>query len=265
MHSRKYTLENKNLKATIDLTDGALVGLESKLTGWNILNKAAYGQSFEANIKLGNGSFYIINAKSQEEPEVKIAKEGLTFTWSKLKVASTTIDVTFEGRIQLTEKGLVYSGVLNNKSDAIVEQLSWPFIGEVAVPAETDRFLFQYMNYTKFNTHELYPNFSNTGWSNFPEHSFTLIHNNKQGLYLSTYDNKLDEYIRCVYEILPTESYATIAGGADSKKNYVERKQMRIQIKAARMLFAQPKSVTTLVPFVLTPYVGTWHKGVGHV
>ncbi|MEN6455590.1 MAG: DUF6259 domain-containing protein [Prolixibacteraceae bacterium] len=257
-----YTLENKNLKATISLEDGSLAGLESKLTGWNIISKAAYGQSFEANIKLGNGLFYIINAESQEKPKITITGKQLTFTWNKLKVASTIIDATFEGCIQITEKGLVYSGTLKNNSDATIEQLSWPYIGEVTVPAETDRFLFQYMNYTKFNTNELYPGFSGTGWSNLPEHSFTLIHNNKEGLYVSTYDHKLEEYVRCVYETLPAENYAAVAGSADSKKNYIEREQMRIRIKAARMLYAQPKSVITLVPVIVTPYVGTWHKGV---
>ncbi len=257
---QEHILENSAMRATIDLTDGSITGLESKATGWKILAEEAYGQSFEASIKLHDGSFFVVNGKSQKKPELRISNDELTFVWNGLTVGSSSVDVTFEGKIKITEKGLVYSGTLNNKSDAVIEQLCWPYLGQITIPAQTDRFVFQYMNYTKFNTNELYPNFSGTGWSNLPEHSFTLINNSKEGLYLSTYDNKLDEYVRCVYETLPNKDYAAIAGNAESRNVVMEH--MRIRLKAARMIYAQPQSVTALVPFVMTPYVGTWHDGV---
>lgn len=258
----KHILENKELKATIDLNDGSLIGLESKLTGWDILSEPKYGQSFEMSIKLADGSFYVTNGKSQDKPLVKANKDELIFTWDGIKAGQSKVDITFEGRIKIDGKGLVYDGKLRNKSDAVIEQLSWPFIGEVTIPEGTDRMLFQYMNYTKFNTNQLYPGYSGQGWSNFPEHSFTLINNEKQGLYISSMDQKLEEYIRCIYETLPTQDYAGFTGQAESKKNNEERKHMKVQVKTARMLFLQPRSEVNFMPVIMTPYTGSWHKGV---
>lgn len=134
-------------------------------------------------------------------------------------------------------------------------------MGEVTVPEDTQRMLFQYFTYTKFNTEELYPREAGMGWSNLPEHAFTLVHNTKQGLYLSSMDHKLDEYIRCIYETLPDGDYAAQAGAATSKRGNGERNLMRTQIKAARMLYLQPGESRNLVPVIMTPYAGTWHKG----
>lgn len=256
-----YTLENDRMRAEIDLASGALVGMQSKLTGWKMLENAAVGRAFEANVKLADGRFYVINESSQERPEVKISGNELTFVWNGLKAGSEKLDIGFQGRISLTDDGLVYSGTLDNASDAVVEQLTWPFMGEVTVPEDTQRMLFQYFTYTKFNTEELYPREAGTGWSNLPEHAFTLVHNTKQGLYLSSMDHKLDEYIRCIYETLPDGDYAAQAGAATSKSGNGERKLMRTQIKAARMLYLQPGESRNLVPVIMTPYAGTWHKG----
>ncbi|MDR3217700.1 MAG: DUF6259 domain-containing protein [Dysgonamonadaceae bacterium] len=256
-----HVLENKDLKARVHLNDAALIGLESKSTGWNVISTATYGQSFEINVKLSDGAFHVVNGKSQNKPEIKINKDELIFVWDGIKVGSSVVDIVFEGRIKITDRGLIYDGVLKNNSDAVVEQLSWPFIGEVSIPEKTDQLLFQYMNYTKFNTNELYPGYSGRGWSNLPEHSFTLIHNRKQGLYLSSEDVKFEEYIRCEYETLPTTGFSSMAGEAGSKKNNGERNQMKIQVKVARMLYLQPKLEVVFMPVVLTPYSGDWHKG----
>lgn len=45
-----YTLENDRMRAEIDLASGALVGMQSKLTGWKMLENAAVGRAFEANV-----------------------------------------------------------------------------------------------------------------------------------------------------------------------------------------------------------------------
>lgn len=259
---QKYLLENEKMQAEIDLNQGKLLRLQSKITGWNVIKDEQAACSFEANIKLANGSFHIINASSQNRPEVTIQGNTLTFVWNTFKAGDKQLDVKFEGTITMTPDGLVYGGRINNNSDATIEQLSWPFLGEVTLPTETERLLFQYMNYSKFNTEELYPGKSGKGWSNMPEHSFTLIHNMKQGLYVSSMDHKLDEYIRCEYETVPTPEYAASMGTATSRKGYGERKLMRTRLRAARMLFLQGHSDKELVSFIMTPYVGTWHNGV---
>ena len=259
---QKYLLENEKMRAEVDLAQGALLGLQSKVTGWNVVEDEKAACSFEANVKLANGNFFVINAASQCRPEVTIQGDKLTFVWNGLNVGDQQLDATFTGTITMTPDGLVYGGKVVNKSDAIIEQLAWPFLGEVSIPADTERMLLQYMNYTKFNTEELYPREAGKGWCNFPEHSFALINNGKQGLYLSSMDHKLDEYVRCEYETVPTPAYASFIGTATSKQGNGERRLMRTRLRAARMLYVQAHSDRDLVPFIMTPYVGTWHNGV---
>jgi hypothetical protein len=256
-----YTLENGTMKALFDLADGSLTGLESKLTGWNIISDFSAGRSFEAIVKLKDGTLHAINGKMQEKPDIQVNKDELIFRWNKIKVGQKILNITFGGRATITDRGLAFSGSLDNRSDAVVEQLSWPFIGEISIPEHTDRMLFQYINYTKLNTNELYPAIPTQGNSNLPEHAFTLVHNTKQGLYLSSEDHELNEYIRCMYETFPTGDFSEVAGGIYSGKDNEERKHIRVQLKAARMLYLQPESSVTFVPVIITPYKGSWHAG----
>ena len=198
---------------------GANVRLAKKLTGWDILKDAAAGCSFEANIKLADGRFYVTNGGEQARPEVSISGQTLTFVWNGLSVGGEHLDIRFTGTVSMTSDGLVYGGKIENGTDAVIEQFTWPFIGEITIPEDTQRMLFQYMTYTNFGTEELFPAIKNKGWSNLPEHAFTLIHNTKQGLYVSSMDSEFNEYIRCEYENVPTADFAAFAGQAGSKKD----------------------------------------------
>ena len=74
-----YTLENDRMRAEIDLASGALVGMQSKLTGWKMLENAAVGRAFEANVKLADGRFTSSTNLRRSVPEVKISGNELTF------------------------------------------------------------------------------------------------------------------------------------------------------------------------------------------
>lgn len=257
----RHTFESNALKADLDLSDGSLVGLSSRLTGWKVIEDPGSGRSFEAVIRLPDGKSHTINASSQEMPEMDLTDSTVSLTWRSLKVGDTGLDISFTATVSVTADGLEYSGHVQNLSDAVVEQLVWPFIGQVALPDNTERMLFQYMNYTKFNTDELYPREAGVGWSNLPEHAFTLVHNGHEGLYLSSLDHEFDEYIRCQYEVIPGPEYAGAAGTSLSKRDHGERKLMKTRIRASRMLYLQPHSSVELVPFFVTLYKGDWHSG----
>jgi hypothetical protein len=267
IHAQQFQkLENENVRAVFDVNKGALVQFENKTTKWKIIPREQNGRSFEMSIKLENGQMTSADGNNQPKPEVKVTPNSLTFIWNTIKTnqsGSQPVEIKFTGTFKLTEKGLEYSGEVVNHSKCILEQLSWPFIGEFSTPEGTDKLLFQYMSYTKFNTVELYPNVSSsyTGWCNLPEAAFALFHNGQQGLYVSSKDVNLDEYIRCMYEIVPDDNYGKIAGAVLSKKDNDERKNMRLQIRANRSVYTQPMASTSLVPVMVQPYTGTWHNG----
>lgn len=256
----QITLGNDRMEATVNIDDAAMTALRSKQTGWNVLDANIQPHSFEASIKLADGSFHFINGSSQPKPEVSSSRDSITFTWNTLLVNGQKIDIRFEGTIKIDDDGISYSGKIDNKSDAVLEELSWPNIGGITLPENSQKLLFQYLDYTKFTTHELYPGNPGRGWSTLPVHAFTLIHDNCQGLYISSLDHQMEEVMRCQYEIVPKVDFAEFAGGAETKN--AERDHMATLIKAVRMLFVQPGDSTKLVPVLFTTYKGDWHAGV---
>lgn len=262
---KKHTLENEKVRAVFDLSNGALLQLENKQTHWNILTDERQGKSFDMFLSLKDAGTCHVDGMTQPTPKVNVSADNITFTWETINTGSNgdALPVTFIGTVKLGENGLEYGGEIVNRSGYMVEQLSWPFIGEVTAPDANDRLLLQYLNYTKLDAVELYPRLSSTysGWCKLPEASFALINNEKQGLYFSSLDKNADELIHCFYEILPGETFGADCGTALSKKDDGERKQMKLQIKARRMIYNQPMMNTALVPVVLQPYEGSWHKG----
>ncbi|GHS91432.1 hypothetical protein FACS1894203_2180 [Bacteroidia bacterium] len=265
-YAQQHTLENKDILAVFNLENGSLIRFENKKTNWEIIPEEKSGRSFEMFFNLKDKGNELIDGRHQSRPEVKMTSNSITFTWNSIKSdkIGRNIDVCFTGMVTLTNEGLVYNGEINNRSEYMIEQLSWPLTGEIAVPEKNDRLFFQHMNYTKLDKRELYPNVGGTytGWSNLPEAAFTLIHNEKQGLYISSKDINLDEYIRCVYEILPKDTYGAYCGSALSKTGNGERDHMRLQLKASRSIYLPEKTNRTLVPVVMNPYIGAWHAGV---
>lgn len=259
------TLENKNIRAVFDLSSGALIALQNKTTGWNILPQNKNGKSFEMLVNLPGKGNIMFTGENQAAPKITNTKNSIVFLWQSLQTNKwdKQIDITFKGIVTLTGKGIEYSGEVVNNSGNTIELLTWPIIEEVAMPEKSQRLLFQYLTYTKMNTVQLYPEVNSyTGWSNLPEHSFVLLNNEKQGLYISSKDYQLKELVRCMYEILPNSDYAAFCGDALSKKDNGERNYMRLQIKNCRELHRTGKEKITLVPIVLQPYTGSWHNGV---
>lgn len=121
----KYQLENNAVSASVNLDNGSLVGLKSKLTDWEILRDESAGCSFEANIKLADGRFFVTNAFAQVKPEVTISDNKLVFFWNNIKAGDVNLELDFRGAIEMTPDGLVFGGTIDNDSDAVIEQFSY--------------------------------------------------------------------------------------------------------------------------------------------
>ena len=261
-HSQK--LESANVSCAIDLNNGALNDLVNKQTGWKVISDSKFARSFTMLVKLPDGTACNLDGRTQQKPNAEIAGNRITLTWNNLRCNAKSLNITFVGIIDFNDKeGLVYSGEVKNNSDAVVEELVWPYVGDVSLPAGTERFLQQFVTYTNMATNELFPNSSNiAGSSALPVNSFALFNNTKEGLYVSSKDKDLDEYIMCKYALVPGEGLSKIIGGAWSMKKNEERNNMRMEIPVTRMIFTQPHSDMKLVDVVLTPYTGTWHVAV---
>jgi len=261
-HSQK--LESGNVSCAIDLNNGALGDLVNKQTGWKVISNPKFARSFTMLVRLPDGTACVLDGRTQQKPQAEITGNRITLTWKNLQCNAKNLNITFVGTIDFNDKeGLIYSGEVKNQSDAVVEELVWPYVGDVTLPAGTERFFQQFVGYTNMATNELYPTSNNIGGSSaLPVNSFALFNNTKEGLYVSSKDKDLDEYIMCKYALVPGEGLSRIMGGAWSMKQNEERNNMRMEIPVTRMIFTQPHSDMKLVDVVLTPYTGTWHVAV---
>jgi len=238
------TFENNEIKAVINLDNGALESLQNKLTGWDIIKKG-YGDSFQMEIIDKQGQHVVADGIKQKQPICEASQDSLVFIWNGIKLndSNTTIDVTFKGIIKFSpSEGLIFYGQITNNSEFVIKHLIWPAIGNLAIPDENGSLFFRAVWYSVLHSQTIYPNknFTQVG-CRLPEQAFSLIENHKQGLYICSKDTAFKEYIQLFCTAIPTNC------------NY--------RIEAIRNVYIDPKETLEIVPVVLKPYEGDWYSG----
>jgi hypothetical protein len=259
-------LENSNLLAEFNPSDGSLIRLISKKNDWKVMNRAELGQSFEMLIPLKERRLHLVKGSDQIPPQIQKKNNRILFTWKSIrsKWVNSPLNLSFSGSVELTDNGLIYSGVLDNRSGYTIEYIAWPFLGEITVPDKSKSFVSQTRNGIK----NLFPAFHSehgywgveypTQIDIFPESSFMLLRNENQGIYASSEQFYPSQMVLCSNELIP--GYEIL--NKNPLGDEMDGQMVRIQFKANHIVYAHDKTKTELKPFVLIPYKGDWQKGV---
>ncbi|MEG2061934.1 MAG: hypothetical protein RRY33_08790, partial [Alistipes sp.] len=177
-----------------------------------------------------------------------------------------TLNICFIATATLHDKGLSFSGKLLNDSDFIVEYVSWPYLGEVALPDKENKFYLDTKNYTK----SLYPRFPSeqgywgvdypTTLASLPADSYFMLRNDHQGLVVSG-TKAVREFVIGSFELAPGFEIAA----CNPCEDRMDGQDVRIIFKANRVLYAPKGSSINLDPLTLTFYKGSWCKGLDEV
>lgn len=260
---RYVNLENKNMKAVFDVSNGSLVHLENKQTRWKVISREQLGQSFEILVPLKEKRFHVVKGVEQTKPEVNASPEKIVFTWKSLQsdFVEGNLDITFEGTVALTDEGLEYGGALKNNSSYEIEYVSWPYFGEVSVPDKKQRFVFEHRS----DTRELFPMFFNeqgywgvdypTQICMLPENSLLLIRNDEQGIYVGSKQAVPSEMLIGSFELIPGYEIQ------NPLTDEMDGEMVRIQFKANHVVYTKANNSAALVPVQVQLYKGSWHKG----
>lgn len=233
-----------DMKTTIDLETGALISLENKITGWNVVVPNA-GKNFVMNLKDHDGNGRWVEGMSQKAPECIESGDSLTFIWRDIVADGMKrgSGVDFIGTIKFSEQdGLVYGGRVENHGTCEVETLAWPYIGRLAVPDRNDKLRFGTITYSRMNVNEIYPdlNFTRAN-SNLPEQAFALIGNSKQGLYAASYDMEVTQYIQYQCSSYASCKYLSGLGKLDSKTAEASRDSgLEYDVRTNRRIYLCP-------------------------
>ncbi|GHT61973.1 hypothetical protein AGMMS50239_14120 [Bacteroidia bacterium] len=263
---KQLKLENENLIAVFDPSNGALIGLKNKKTTWKIIYRENLGQSFEMLIPLAERRFHSVRGSDQVTPEIKLYKDSIVFVWKSLKskITDETFNIEFRGTIALDKNGLKYGGNVINNSGYTIEYMAWPYLGEISIPDKTKNMVFQSRNTMR----NLFPAFfSEYGYWGveypttsclLPEESFLMIRNDDQGLYVCSEQAVPEEMIIGTFELIPGYEI----NNRNPVEDVMDGQDVRIQFKANHIIYAHNKSASALSPVTIIPYEGSWHKGV---
>lgn len=260
-----HVFECQDMRAEIDLGTGALVSLMNKDTGWKVVPEET-GRNFSMYLRDADGNGRWAEGMSQDRPECRIDGDSLTFVWRNIKAdglrEGTGIDFTGTVKFSAAD-GLRYSGHIDNHGKCEIETLVWPLVNRMSIPENSGNVKFSTVTYSRMNETEVFPdlNFSRAN-SNLPEQAFALIGNGKEGLFASSFDAEVTQFIQFQCSSYPTRKYLDGLGTIDAKTPQAARNSgLEYDARANRRLYLRGGESTDLTVFALRTYTGTWHKG----
>ncbi|HEY0790342.1 MAG TPA: hypothetical protein VGD78_04690, partial [Chthoniobacterales bacterium] len=279
-------LEDDQTRATFDAVTGALLGLRSQRTGWDIQGRAALGQSFRAYVTLPDRLYGPVNGLQCRLGGVEVSEDRrtATFTWEELHLQSgERLPIRFTGRASLQRGELHFAGQLENQSAATVTTLSWPVLGDVSLPLGETTLERQNFDYGTFKRTPLLPCMANErGYygTNYPMQiegkgarnpgipgayhflpRFVLLSAGAQGWYAGAHDVSAGELVCFFSELRP--GYLDSYHGRAPATPQVGELPIHLTFEAIHYPFAGPgEQGAALTEVVLAPYQGAWHAGV---
>ena len=255
-------LGNGEFRAEFDARKGAFTSLSYSSTGWDVI-PAGEGLSFDMTVRRPDGSLSAIRGMAQRSPECQVYADSLVFIWPDLQPdpASGGSGIAFTGVVRYdADKGLLFSGRVDNRSSCRVETLDWPIFGAVSIPDPERKFLFNCLSYTALKSVELYPEPGSaySGGCNLPEQAYSTIGAGRQGVYISSLDPEMREYIRVNYELLPTPEYNELLGSLDAVAGHRAQRLLKYRLRATRHLFVGRGENYSMTDVAVLPYTGDW-------
>jgi hypothetical protein len=269
-------LENEILKAVFDQKTGRLVSLVSKKTNWHIQNRNYLSRSFRLAVPMPGRKDNCVYGEKQLLKDIELADNNkmIAFTWNKLKCeCGQELNIEFKGIVELTEEGLRFSAIINNRSPYTVEAVYWPYLGDVRAPEIQKVLNWMYFDYGGgLNTGYIFPYFRNhKGYYgvDFPIQTyntqyshFGLLGNENEGLYVGYHDTTDQHLVNFTFELKPGYEFAeSMDWGTVPTGDSISGKPVHIEFSCVHFAYANQDETVNLKPVILQPYVGDWHNG----
>jgi hypothetical protein len=268
------TLENDVLLARFDAITGALIALQSKLSGWDVLRRPELGLSFLIELPLPERHMNYIYGTRQQLSECTVSDDGtsLTFVWKHLRSEhGGDHAMTFTGTVMLGEEGLTFDGQLDNHAEYTAEAVCYPCLGDItpAQPGEKlERLSGDYCNLVRatlspeFQNNRGYWGCDDLGNNGAFSHLslFSLLAHPTQGWYVGVRDTSMREMVDFFYRFRPgrVDSYAGILPATDTFAGHTVARELFV----VHYPYVHPGESARLAPIVFHPYQGSWHRGV---
>ncbi len=131
-------LESSTLKIEFDCHSGSLVSIYSKISDWYVFNRPQLTLSWRIMLPLKGRRNNNAWGHLQKTPPVCESGNGFVrFNWPRLESEFGGIhDISVSTECRIKENQAVFSMHIKNEDKAFVENVFYPYIGDLHRPAE---------------------------------------------------------------------------------------------------------------------------------
>lgn len=268
-------LETGSLWLEFNKENGSLTGIFSKISNWNVIKRPHLALSWRMMIPLEEKRNN--EAWGHEQKTAPICEYGdgfVKFVWDGIESRSGGMhDIIITTQCRIKNDQAVFSMHIDNHDSNIIENVYYPYIGDLYRPNNAKQFTFRHGNYIGMQEYEMYPTFPNCQGThsvdypticaedhvNPPMNPFGLISDeNGNGLYLGVGERRV-EAVTWHGEYLPGWRNSNDFRVFDEDKT--GDKDTYIRFAVGHLPYVTPGMTFDTLPFVMDAYKGGWSKG----
>ena len=203
------SIETSTLRLGFDERTGSLVSIYSKVSDWHVFNRPELALSWRLMLPLaGRRNNNAWGHLQPTPPRCETWVDGVRFHWPQVcseHGGTHAIAVTTECVVR--DDQAVFTMRLQNDSAETVENIYYPYIGDLHRPADAARFSLKRGGYLALQDFEMWPTYRNdvgthsvdfptfqlTGSANPPMHPYVLATDEKgNGLYMGMAERRIE-------------------------------------------------------------------------
>ncbi|MDR0730319.1 MAG: DUF6259 domain-containing protein, partial [Treponema sp.] len=211
----------------------------------------------------------------QEKPECVKTAAGVSFIWNGITSEfGGKHNITVTSRCEIKNGQAVFSMNIVNNDTVYVENVYYPYLGDIRRPLDCEKFTLQHGGYCQMSEISLYPSFPNTrGYfgddhpvvmtsgtaSTAPMYPFALVSDEKgNGLYLGITERRI-EATTWMAELHP--GYDESMGEHVPSGDTLHGKDVFTRFGPVHFPYVAPGVSFELLPFGMEAYKGDWNTG----
>lgn len=269
------SLETSNLRLDFDQEKGSLLNIYSKVSNWDVIKRPWLAQSWRMMLPLeGRRNNEAWGSEQEKAPKCEYDEKKISFTWETIRSRfGGEHNIRVKTTCEIENDQAVFRMQIENQDSCMVENVYYPYIGDLYRPTGSERFSLQHGSYIRMKEYEMYPTFPNCHGTHSvdypticpedhkvpPMNPFGLLSdNNGNGLYLGVAERRM-EAVTWHAEYLPGWSNSNDFRVFEEDK--IGEKDTYVRFAVGHMPFVAPNTTFELLPFSMEAYQGNWYTG----
>lgn len=274
--SNYVVLETKSLVLKFNESNGSLIGIYSKCSDWHVMNREHLGLSWRLMLPLeGKRNNNAWGHQQKEAPICEYDDKHVKFTWGHIHSEfGGKHHITITTICEIVDDQAVFKMNIKNDDRVSVENVYYPYIGDLHRPKDCKKFEFMHGGYTGMKTYEMYPTFTNPIGTHSVDYPTLTVSNNHSNPPMYPYGLAADENGNGLYIGIAEKSIQAAAWHAEAHPGWENSNDFRVfhedyafgkdvftRFAVGHLPFVTPGTEFDLLSFGLEGYKGDWYVG----